>query len=111
MTVPPNSDQAILDIRKLEEYCLDPAHPRGRHKALVFRDALGIGRSDAIWLRRELLAALTKGGATELSADEYGLSWRLDVTLTRQGERAVIRTVWLVRTDENIPRFVTCWVA
>jgi hypothetical protein len=24
-----------IDIRKLEDYCLDPSHPRGRHKARV----------------------------------------------------------------------------
>jgi hypothetical protein len=32
-----NGERAILDIRKLEKYCLDAAHPRGRHKARVFR--------------------------------------------------------------------------
>jgi hypothetical protein len=35
----PYGDRAILDIRKIEGYCLDPAHPRGRHKARVFGDA------------------------------------------------------------------------
>jgi hypothetical protein len=43
----PNNDRAILDIRKIEDYCLNPAHPRGRHKAQVFRRALGIERADA----------------------------------------------------------------
>ncbi len=28
----PNSQQAFLDLRKLEDYCLDPVHPPGRHK-------------------------------------------------------------------------------
>jgi hypothetical protein len=54
----PNADRAILDIRKIEEYCLNPAHPRGRHKARVFREALGIGQNDAQWLREVLLEAL-----------------------------------------------------
>lgn len=106
----PNHERAIFDLRKLADYCLDPAHPRGRHKARVFREALGIGRSDAAWLRRELLAALTDGDATELSADAFGQRWRLDVLLARQERRAVIRTLWLIRTGEDNPRFVTCWV-
>jgi len=33
MTRLPQSYQAILDIRKVEDYCLNPLHPRGRHKA------------------------------------------------------------------------------
>jgi hypothetical protein len=31
----PNTDRLVLDVRKLEDYCLSTAHPRGRHKARV----------------------------------------------------------------------------
>jgi hypothetical protein len=40
----PNGGQAKLDIRKIDDYCLSSTHPRRRHKALVFREALGIER-------------------------------------------------------------------
>lgn len=40
----PHAGSAILDIRKLAQYCLDPRHARGRHKARVFREALGLWR-------------------------------------------------------------------
>jgi hypothetical protein len=53
----PNSDEAILDIRKIEDYCLNLSHPRGRHKARVFGEALGLERGDAAWLRGVLLEA------------------------------------------------------
>jgi hypothetical protein len=43
----PNGNLAIVDIRKLKDYCLNPHHWRGRHKARVFWTALGIGRADA----------------------------------------------------------------
>jgi hypothetical protein len=43
----PKRNEAVLDIRKIEDYCLNPSHPRGRHKARVFREALGLQRSDA----------------------------------------------------------------
>jgi hypothetical protein len=72
MPLLPNSEQAILDVRKLEDYCLDATHPRGRHKARVFREALGIGRSDATWLRTVLLQAIHENDATELPADQLG---------------------------------------
>src|SRR5215469_11645290 len=37
--------------------------------------------------------------------------WRLDATVTRQAKSAVVRTIWIVRTGESVPRFVTCWGA
>lgn len=110
MTQLPNCEKAILDIRKLEDYCLDAVHPRGRHKARVFRDALSIGKTEAAWLRERLLAALRVSGAELVATDEFGTRWRLDVLVTRQNKRAVVRTLWIIRAGEEFPRFVTCWV-
>jgi len=106
----PHSDEAILDIRKIEDYCLNPSHLRGRHKARVFREALDLQRSDASWLRDVLLETARSSEAFQVAEDAWGTHWRLDVTIRRQGTSAVIRTIWIVRTGENAPRFVTCWV-
>jgi hypothetical protein len=106
----PNAERAILDVRKLEDYCLSPVHPRGRHKARVFRDALGIGMDSAEWLRSELLAGIRGAEAAELARDIFGGRWRVDVPLARQSRRIVVRTVWMVRTGETVPRFLTCWI-
>ncbi len=43
----PNADQAFVDLRKLRDYCLNPEHPRGRHKARLFKGALGWTADDA----------------------------------------------------------------
>lgn len=106
----PNGDQAILDMRKIEDYCLNPSHPRGRHKARVFREALDLQRSDASWLRDALLEAARSGEAFQDGKDAWGTHWRLDATVWRQGKSVVVRTIWIVRTGETVPRFVTCWV-
>jgi hypothetical protein len=37
----PNGDQAVVDIAKLRDYCLNKDHLRGRHKARVFAAVLG----------------------------------------------------------------------
>ena len=37
----PNGDQANLG-NKLEHYCLNPEHSKGKHKALLFEKRLGI---------------------------------------------------------------------
>jgi hypothetical protein len=106
----PNAERAILDIRKLADYCLSPEHPRGRHKARVFRDALGLNRDDAEWLRAALLAGLRRVEAIELLSDNLGNHWRVDVSVARHNKSVVVRTVWIVRKGEQLPRFVTCWV-
>ncbi len=35
----PNGGRAVVEIAKLRDYCLNPAHPRGRHNARVFAAA------------------------------------------------------------------------
>jgi hypothetical protein len=85
----PHSDEAILDIRKLEDYCLSLSHPRGRRKARVFREALDLQRSDAAWLQEALLEAARSSEAAQVAADAWGTHWRLDATIRRQG-----RVLW-----------------
>jgi hypothetical protein len=47
-------------------------HPRGRHKARVFREALGIQQTDAAWLPQILLEAARSSEALELATDTWG---------------------------------------
>ena len=42
----PNGDKAVVDPRKLPDYCLSPAHPIGKHKARLFEAATGITLTD-----------------------------------------------------------------
>jgi hypothetical protein len=106
----PQGDKAILDIRKLEDYCLNASHPRGRHKARVFRKALGLQHGDGAWLRDALLEAAAISEASPITIDSWETHWRLDATIRRQGRHAVVRMIWIVRSGESVPRFVTCWV-
>jgi hypothetical protein len=110
MVTVPNAERAILDIRKIAEYCLSPVHPRGRHKARVFRDALDLNQDEAGWLQAALLDGLRQHEAIEYSNDVLGSRWRVDMPVSRHGKTVVVRTVWIVRSGEQIPRFVTCWV-
>ena len=106
----PNAERAILDISKIADYCLSTVHVRGRHKARVFRGALGLNRDDAEWLRAALLAGLERDEAVEFASDDLGDRWRVDMPVTRHGKSVVVRIVWIVRSGEQMPRFVTCWV-
>ena len=68
----PHGSQAILDMRKIEDYWLNPSHPRGRHTARVFREALDLQQSDASWLRDALLDAARSAKAFQDGQDAWG---------------------------------------
>lgn len=53
----PNAEKAFIDLNKLVGYCLNPQHPEGQHKALVFKSALNIGLNDVTPLKSALLQA------------------------------------------------------
>jgi hypothetical protein len=89
----------LLPPCKLKDYCLSPEHPRGRHKARVFREALDIRRIDASWLREVLLEAVHGTEAVELATDAWGTHWRIDVTVRRHGKSAL---VGLDRTNRRV---------
>lgn len=106
----PDAQHAEVDIRKLSDYCLDEEHPVGRHKARVFRAALGITVRDAEWFRAQILQMITDAEAVPSKADQHGKRYEADITIVRQGLRAVVRTAWIVAPGGNVPRFISCRV-
>ena len=105
----PNGDHAIVDIRKLLEYCLNPQHPRGRNKARVFA-SVGIREADAEELRTALFAA-ARGTDVQLGvANVHGQRYMIDFDLIRQGRVVRIRSSWIVRIGDGLPRLTSCYV-
>ena len=70
MTIP-NSDRAVVDIRKLRDYCLNPLHDEGKHKARLFATALGMAVNDAEHLCDILLQAVKRPDAKLGRRDTY----------------------------------------
>jgi hypothetical protein len=87
----PNGDRAIVDDRKLQGYCLNAQHPRGRNKARVFA-SVGFRQADAEELRTALLAAASKAEARLGSANLYGQRYIVDFDLVRQDRAVKIRS-------------------
>ncbi len=106
----PNAENALVDIRKITDYLLDPLHHRGRHKARVFRSALGIGREDAEWLRERLLSAAHNEEARFTYRDEFGERYQLDFILVGLDRDVTIRSSWIVLYGETFPRFTGCYI-
>lgn len=107
----PNGENAIVDIRKLTEYCLNPDNPRGRHKARVFAAALGITVSNAEELREKLLEiARTTKSAISGESDAYGERYIVDFDWTTATGTAPVRSTWIVLNSEDTPRLTSCYV-
>jgi hypothetical protein len=106
----PNANRAIVDIAKLRDYCLDPEHPRGKHKARVFSAALGLIKDDAEVLRSALFAAALTSNAQLIAEDQYGQRFVIDFEMTGPAGSATVRSAWIIRTGEDFPRLTSCYV-
>jgi hypothetical protein len=105
----PNAERAIVDIRKLRDYCLNPQHSTGKHKARLFTSLLGMTSNDAEGLRNALLEAVKKQDAQLAEQDAYGQRYTLDFTLTWQHRQATIRSAWIIETNSDIPKLTTAF--
>ncbi len=106
----PNGRAALADIEKLRGYCLNFAHPEGRHKARRFRAILAMTEADAEELRAALLDAAVACDASTAGGDEYGQRFVIDFEPRHVGRSALVRSAWIVRTGENFPRLTSCYV-
>lgn len=106
----PNGVRAVVDIAKLRDYCLNPEHLRGRHKARVFAAALGLTADNAEDLRDALLGAAATQDATASEQDDYGQRYVVDFIMKGPSGQAQVRSTWIVRSGEDFPRLTSCYV-
>lgn len=106
----PHGEQAIVEMVKLQKYCLSLSHPRGRHKARVFAAVLGLTADDAELLRDALLQAARTEEAIPTDQDEFGQRYVIDFQMQGSQGTAIVRSAWIVRTGEQFPRLTSCYV-
>lgn len=103
--------RALIDPRKLTEYALNPQAPRGRHKALVFARVLGYTRDNYGLLLQQLEVQAPEAEVHLHSQDAFGRRYTADVPIEGPtGQRAIVRTGWLVPTGADEGRLITLWV-
>jgi hypothetical protein len=106
----PNAESAIIAIEKLRNYCLDPEHPRGKHKARVFSSVLGITQKDAEILQEAIARAVRESDCEPGQSDQYGQRFTVDFSMKARRRAAEIRTNWIILTGEDYPRLTSCYV-
>ncbi len=105
----PGRDRAVIEPAKLQDYLLSSTHPIGRFKAVLFF-ALGYTADNWQVLRDDLLELARTNEATPGAESPHGEKFEVRATLTGPNGRAAdIVTVWIVRSAEVFPRFVTAY--
>jgi hypothetical protein len=105
----PNAENAVVDIRKLRDYCLNLEHDDGKHKARLFSSMLGMTADNAEELRQILLEAVTIHEARLGRQDEFGQRYTLDFTIRWQNRSTTLQSGWIIEHGSEIPRLTICY--
>lgn len=104
----PNGDRAQLGD-KLERYCLNANHRKGKDKAALFRDRLGITLENRDVLEAALLAAALHNNALIRSQDQYGYHYNIRFLMQTEVGEAWVLSCWIIRHGEDFPRLTNAY--
>ena len=105
----PNVDRAIIDAEKIRDYLLSESHVVGRFKAAFFA-RLGYSRGAWERLAQDLLILAHTGSGVPGKPSAFGLRFEVDgILIGPTGRSAEVRTVWMVRATEDVPRSITAF--
>lgn len=105
----PNAENAIVDLHKLRDYCLNTKHEDGKHKARLFSSILGMTADNAEELRQILLEIVQTQAARLGRQDEFGQRYTVDFQIEWQNRSAILRSGWIVEHGSEFPRLTTCY--
>jgi hypothetical protein len=107
----PNYEKAEILRSKIEGYTLNPANAEGKHKARVFKSALGFDQSNWELLRQRILDELPYHEAKLEQTSQWGDSYVVDLPVEGpNGHTAEVHTAWLFRPGADFPSLITAYV-
>ena len=91
---------------------LNPSHDEGKHKARVFKSALGFEQSDWEELKRRILEELPYQEAILQGEGLWGRKYLVILPIVGlNANTADVETVWIIRPKTGFPTLVTTLVA
>lgn len=107
----PNYANAIIPENKLLKYSLDPTHPRGKHKAIVFKSALGFDQSNWELLKQSILDELPYHEALATKEDEHGKRYKTIFPIEGpNGNTQDVIVTWIIKVGRDYPSLDSTWV-
>jgi len=105
----PNYEKAYVPRQKLSKYLLSETHAVGKAKAKYFR-SLGYTEENVDQLAKALLMIAKSEGVRQEVVSRYGTKYIIDGDIvTPIGTTARLRSIWVVESHDDRPRFVTAY--
>jgi hypothetical protein len=105
----PNHNQAVVPREKIVDYLLSLAHRDGRSKALFF-SGCGFSVDDWQTLANALLRHAADHEVAKIEASQFGTRYIVEGELhAPDGRTPLVRVVWFIDTDEELPRLATAY--
>ena len=103
----PNKERAFVPKGKMEDYLLSQIHSVGRSKAKFFR-YVGFDETNVDVLERYLISIAHSEDVKEVVLSPHGVKYIIEGSIpTPIGRIVQVRTVWIIDTSQDRPRFVT----
>jgi hypothetical protein len=107
----PRNQEAVVPEEKITGYLLSESHPVEKAKAGYFRKT-GYSEKNVERLREDLIRIAVSNAVSEEVSTLFDIKYIVDGdVVSPAGTRARLRTVWIIETGENLPRFVTAYPA
>jgi filamentous hemagglutinin len=100
-------DNTIIEVKKLRDYLLNPAHPEGATKARYLSE-IGYNQENFQVLEDDLrdqhLTCNVIPGKTSI----YGVKYEIIAPIVGpNGQKRLIRSIWMIRKGDTIARLIT----
>lgn len=103
----PHLDVAFIETRKITDYLLSEDNSGGKSAFFLAR---GFRSTQPEALKNALLAHATTHEVMRVSETIHGVKYIIDGTMYMpDGRAARVRTVWIIDTGNEAPRFVTAY--
>lgn len=107
----PGAGQARVDVAKITQYLLNPAHIDGAPKAEFFK-RFGFDPDDPQVLADSLRIHAQRHQVARIMESPFGVRYTLEGSLdSPDGRNPRIRTVWIIERGSRHPRLVTAYPA
>ncbi|MGB3509945.1 MAG: DUF6883 domain-containing protein [Microcoleaceae cyanobacterium] len=104
----PNGIQANLGDKN-ESYCLNFNHQKGKNKATLFQEKLGITLENVELLKSAIKKAAINESVVIRKVNEYGTHYNMKFFLKTNIGESQILVAWIIRTEEDFPRLTNCY--
>ncbi|WP_410682776.1 DUF6883 domain-containing protein [Citrobacter braakii] len=99
--LPPEIDQLKVPVEKLLNYALNVDHKEGKHKARIFKAALGIEAKQWRYLAFQLGEEMKDAKLEVTHVTEHGIKHRAFLQIAGlNGKMCKVRTAWIISPNE-----------